>query len=391
MADPKPLTRNQIARIVGSDPEAVKAFERLFTVAGQLTPAEIATLTQLIELVQFDAGVAANRAEAYQPNSATFDYIDLRRIAPHAAKIGRLAWNDSDQTGDLGMEYGVVQQIGLEWFARVGNTTGVTIPNGTVVGFAGATSNALLVSPYLADGSQSSLNILGVMTHDLPDSGEKGYATVWGFVREVDTSSFSVGDVLYASPTTAGGMTNVKPTAPNNVIPVAACLVSDATDGVIFVRPTIEQQRYYGVFSKTTDQSPAAINTSYTLTFDNEDISNGITIGTPTSRIVVPEAGLYQLEARVQITSGNSSSKNVYVWFRKNGTDIANSSRVITSDINNGYVTLALTTIVSLDALDYVEMAFGATDTAVTIDTVAATAFSPASPAIILAISQVQQ
>lgn len=392
MADPKPLTRNQIARIVGNDPEAIKAFERLFTVAGQLTPADIAALTILIESAAYDAGVGQNKAEAYQPNSATIDYLDFRRLPPHAEAERRLCWNDDDATLNIGMEYGVSQQVGMETYARVENNTGVTIPNGTIVGFAGVgAGGALSVAPYLADGSQPSLYILGVMTHDLPDTGTQGYCTSWGYVRGFDTSAFSVGDLLYPSPTVAGAFTNVKPTAPDNVIPIAACLVSDASNGVVFVRPTIEQMQYYGVFSKTTDATPAAINTAYTLTFDNTDISNGVTIGTPTSRIVVPASGLYQLEARVQISSGSSSKKDVYVWFRKNGTDIPNTTRIVTSDVSSGYVTVALTEITSLEASDYIEMAFAADDVNVTVDSVAATAFAPAAPAIILSVTQVQQ
>ena len=82
------------------------------------------------------------------------------------------------------MDYNVVQQVGLETYARVQNTTGVTIPNGSVVGFAGVgAGNQLLVTPYLADGSQPTLYILGVMTHDLPDTGQVGYCTTWGHVR----------------------------------------------------------------------------------------------------------------------------------------------------------------------------------------------------------------
>ncbi len=299
MADPLTPTRNQIARMAQSDPELTKAMERLFQVAGTNTPADIAALTVLIENAAFDAGVAANKAESYERNNATIDYLDFRRLPPHAETERRLCWNDDDATLNIGMEYGVSQQVGLETYARVENNTGVTIPNGTVVGFVGAgAGGALSVAPYLADGSQPSLYILGVMTHDLPDTGTQGYCTNWGYVRDLDTSSFSVGDLLYPSPTVAGAFTNVKPTAPDNVIPIAACLVSDASDGVVFVRPTIEQMQYYGVFSKTTDATPAAINTAYTLTFDNTDISNGVTIGTPTSRIVVPASGLYQLEAR---------------------------------------------------------------------------------------------
>jgi hypothetical protein len=210
-------------------------------------------------------------------------------------------------------------------------------------------------------------------------------------VRDLDTSAFAVGDLLYASPTVAGELTNVKPTAPDNVIPLASCVTSNATTGVIFVRPTITQMQYYGVFSKTTDQTPAAINTEYLLTFDSAQISNGVVIGGTTSQIIVPQSGLYKFDATVQITSGSSSAKNVWVWFKKNGTAIANSARLVTSNVNNGYVPIALSETVSLAANEYVEMAFAADSTNVTIDNVAATAFAPAAPAIVLAVSQIQQ
>lgn len=424
------LTRDQLASFLKNQ-EQIKQFEKLFQIVDEVAPSSDTTgtsiqagqaqasannaLAQILSLAQSSAinsgtadqkatqaldtlGRIANALEllATAPaiqhnNSIATDYIDLANGQAPASKTRRLAWNDTDQTANLGMDYGVTQQIGQEIYARVGNTTGVTIPNGTVVGFAGATSNALLVAPYLADGSSPTLYILGVMTHDLPDSGQKGYCTTWGFVRDVNTSAFAVGDLLYASPTVAGALTNVKPTAPNNVIPLAACVVSNATTGVIFVRPTITQMQYYGVFSKTTDQTPAATNTEYLLTFDSAQISNGVTIGTPTSRIVVPVSGLYKFDATVQITSGSSSAKNVWVWFKKNGTAIANSARLVTSDVNNGYIPIALSETVSLAANQYVEMAFAANNTNVTIDNVAATAFAPDAPAIILSVSQIQQ
>jgi len=319
------------------------------------------------------------------------DYIDFDAKAPHVDRIRRMAWNGDDQTIEIGMEYGVIQQIGMETYARVENATGVTIPNGTVVGFVGVgANNTLSVAPYLADGSAPTLYILGVMTHDLPNSGEVGYCTVWGHVREMDTSAFSIGDVMYASPTVAGAFTVTKPTAPDNVVPVAAVLKVGTTDGEIFVRPTIEQQKYYGVFNKTTDQTPAVINTEYLLTFDNTRISNGIVIGGTTSQIIVPQSGLYQFDATVQLTSGSSSSKNVWVWFKKNGTSITNSARLVTSDLNNGYIPIALNEMVSLNAGEYVEMAFAADSTNVTVDTVAATAFAPDAPAVVLSVTQVQ-
>jgi hypothetical protein len=423
------LTRDQLATFLKNQ-EQIRQFERLFQIADEVAPSSD---TQGISIEASNAGAAANEALAQivslfkdaainagnaeqkavqaldtlgrianalemlstapvieNNNSTITDYIDLN-TADFVSRIRRLGWNETDQTVNIGMDYGVTQQVGQEVYARVGNTTGSTIPNGSVVGFAGATSNALLVAPYLANGTSPSLYILGVMTHDLPDSGEKGYCTTWGFVRNLDTSAFSAGDILYASPTTAGALTNVKPTAPNNVIPLAACIVSDASAGVIFVRPTIEQMKYYGVFTKTSDQTPAVINTEYLLTFDNTQISNGVVIGGTTSQIIVPQSGLYQFDATVQLSSGSSSSKNVWVWFKKNGTAITNSARLVTTDINNGYIPIALSETVSLNANDYVEMAFAAGSTNVTVDTVAATAFAPGAPAIVLAVTQIQQ
>jgi len=416
MADPTPLNRNQIAAFVGNDPDAIRAIERLFKVAGQLTPDEIAALTQLILDNSYATGSADNKAEvalasataaerladliAKGPtsdaqNSLRTDYLDLNRAAPHVSRIGRLAWNDADQTADLGMEYGVVQQIGLEYYARVENMTGVMIPNGTVVGFAGVgANNVISVTPYLADGSLSSLYILGVLTHDLPDSGEVGYCTVWGHVRGMDTSAFSVGDILYASPTVAGGLTATKPTAPDNVIPVAAVLASDAVNGEIFVRPTIEQQQYYGEFSKTGTVSPASANVAYAVTWDNADISNGISIVSGTQLTVV-DSGLYQFDLTLQLSSGSSSAKTVRFWYKKNGTNVSNSMRLITLNINNGYSPLSMAEFFSLDAGEYIELWWMSDDTNVSLSTVAAGGTAPndypAAPAGLMAVTQVQQ
>ena len=321
------------------------------------------------------------------------DYIDFSKTATVTDQEARLTWNNTDKTLNLGMDYSVTQQIGLETYARVQNNTGVTIPNGTVVGFAGAgVGSALSVAPYLANGSSSTLYVVGIMTHDLPDTGTYGYCTVWGAVRDLNTSSYSLGDILYASPTVAGGLTKTKPTAPNSVVPLAAVIKVGTTDGVIFVRPTIEQQRYYGEFTKTTNQSPAAINTAYALTFDNTEIALGVSIGTPASRLVISSAGLYSVTLSVQVTSTSASQKAVWLWLKKNGTtNIANSAKIATIALNGGYLVITTSGIESLVAGDYLEVMYASDSTAITIATVAATAFAPASPAAIVAITQTHQ
>lgn len=348
---------------------------------------------RLIELNANSAYVKGQDVGVYQPAKLVVSDASFITTDSHTPEKGSLSWNTTDQTLDLGMEYGVVQQIGEEIYARVQNNTGVTIPNGTVVGFTGAIPDtALSVSPYLADGSQNSLYILGVMTHELPDTGQKGYCTTWGFVRGLNTSAFSLGDLLYASPTVAGGLTKVKPTAPNNVIPLAAVVKVGTADGIIFVRPTIEQQKYYGEFTKTDTQTPAAANTAYALTFTTTEFGKGVSRGSPTSRIVMANAGLYSFSVSVQITSTNSSQKSVWVWFRKNGTtDFPNSARVASTALNGGYLVVSLSELSSIAAGDYVEVMYASSDTNISIATLAATAFAPASPAALLTVTQTEQ
>jgi hypothetical protein len=289
----------------------------------------------------------------------------------------------------------------MEVYARVENTTGTTIPNGAVVGFAGVgASNTLAVAPYLADGATPSLYILGVMTHDLPNAGEIGYCTIFGHVRGFDTTGtpvgevWSVGDILYASPSSAGDFTNVKPTAPNNVIPVAAVLSVDATNGEIFVRPTIEQEQYYGEFTKTgASTAPGAINTSYAVTWDNTEIANGVSI-VSNSQITVVESGLYQFDVTLQLISNSGVDKNVRFWFKKNGTNIANTTRIVTVSVNTAYTPLAISDFFSLDAGDYVELWWQSSSTNVALVTVAAGGTAPndypAAPAGIIAVNQIQ-
>jgi hypothetical protein len=416
------LTRDQLASFL-KDHEQIRQFERLFADVNQLEPTTLVdlaitastagqqavealdALNRIASALEMVAAAPVPQQEdplrlpdlapvAENNNSVVTDYVDLNAAAPHVSRIRRLAWNDAEQTADLGMEYGVVQQIGLEYYARVENATGVTIPRGSVVGFAGVSANNVIsVTPYLADGSTPSLYILGVMAHDLPNAGQIGYCTVWGHVAGIDTSAFSVGDILYASPTVAGDFTATKPTAPDNVIPLAAVLEADATNGEIFVRPTIEQERYYGEFYNTAGVTPIAANTAYALAWSGATISDGITIaGAPVTQITVSESGLYQFNARVQFSSGNSNIKSAWVWWKLNGTTTyANSATVGSLSDNGGYLVLRNSEFFSLAAGDYIELMWAVDNTNLEPTNVAATAFAPAAPCAVVEVTQIQQ
>ena len=308
---------------------------------------------------------------------------------------GQLSWNIDEETVDITMGDGVVQQVGFETYMRVKNDTGVTMPNGTVVGFVGVNAE-IKVAPYLADNTANELYFVGVATRDIPDQ-DVSPVTLYGKVRGLDTTgpgaeTWNVGDILYASPTTAGALTNIRPTAPNAVIVVAAVLSVDATNGEIMVRPTIPIGLDYGSFDATTDQTLAAIDTATAITLTNTLVSNGITLSASpnNSRLNVSEAGFYQIDAVIQLTSNNASDKNVYFWLRKNGSNVAETTRAITVNINGGFVPIALNYTISLAANDYVELYWAANNTNVTLDAIAASAFAPAAAAVLVNISQLQ-
>lgn len=306
---------------------------------------------------------------------------------------GQLSWNIDEETVDITMGDGVVQQVGFETYMRVKNDTGSQINNGQVVGFSGVNAE-IKVAPYIANSSANELYFVGVATHDMPDQ-DVGPVTLYGKVRGLDTTgpgaeTWNVGDILYASPTTAGLMTNVRPTAPNAVIVVAAVLTVDATAGEIMVRPTIPMGLDYGAFDATTDRTLAATNTATPITLDNTLSSNGVTRGTPTSRMVVAQAGFYQITANLQLTSGSSSAKNVYFWLRKNGANVADTTRAVTVNINGGLQPIALNYTISLQASEYVELYWAANDTNVTLDALAASGFAPAAPSVLVSVTQVQ-
>ena len=244
MADPSTPTRNQIAAMVGDNPQMVKAIERLFEVAGTLTPSEIAGLTILIEAAAYDAGVANNKAESYQPNFQKLDYIDFNRIGPHVTLPRRMQWNDDDGTIDVAMNDEVVLQIGQETHFYAKNTSGGTIANGTPVMFTGTVgaSGKLTFGLAVADGSVLPEYMMGVATEEILNN-EFGYVTSFGLVRGFNTTgtpygeTWNDGDLLYFDPATAGTWTNVQPSAPAIHQPVAVVVnAGSGGSGSIFVR-----------------------------------------------------------------------------------------------------------------------------------------------------------
>jgi hypothetical protein len=176
--------------------------------------------------------------------------IKLRRSAVQGAvpttgqlELGELAINTYDGKLFLKRDDGLAQyivEVGGNIGFEVKNQTGSTISKGTVVKFAGTlgASGRLLVSPFLANGTDPSEYVVGIVENDIPD-GSDGFAIDHGKIFNLNTSAFSQGAILYASSTVAGGLTATRPAAPNNKVTVAAVIHSSTTVGILEVRVSL--------------------------------------------------------------------------------------------------------------------------------------------------------
>ena len=142
-----------------------------------------------------------------------------------------------------------------------------------------------------------------------------------------------------------------------------------------------------GAFYDTTTQSAAAINTAYAITFNNTSLTQGVSIGTPTSRVYVDRTGSYNIQFSLQLVSTNAASKDVYIWADVNGTSVPESATKLTmSGSSNAYVA-AWNFVIRMSAGDYFRLMWSTSNTNVQIARIAASAPVPAIPSVILTVA----
>lgn len=150
--------------------------------------------------------------------------------------------------------------------------------------------------------------------------------------------------------------------------------------------PQLERLRY-GSFYDTTDQAATVINTAYAMTFNSTDISRGVYIGSPTSRIYVDTANVYNIQFSAQLINTAGGAHDVWIWLRKNGMDVANSATALRIEGNNTQDVAAWNFLLEMNAGDYFELMWEVSDIAVTLQHDTASAVHPAIPSVILTVT----
>jgi hypothetical protein len=231
--------------------------------------------------------------------------------------------------------------------------------------------------------------------------GSSGLAVAGGAVNitggnATGTNNTNGGNVVVSAGTGVGSGTagNVIIT---DISQVTAKATYTPTNGVDLTTKSYVDQfsagnnRFYGEFSSTISQANegtaggATPGQANLVTYNTTIHTNGVTVANG-SRLTMANAGVYNIQFSVQWLKSDAGSDVVYLWFRKNGVDVANSNSSWTLTGAGGRLTASLNYVNTFNANDYIELAWWSADANLSLDADPAAAAvpgtSPAQPAI---------
>ena len=154
---------------------------------------------------------------------------------------------------------------------------------------------------------------------------------------------------------------------------------------------TVADLRAYAYLnaSSSVDQT-GSTSAATAFTMDTGTTGTGISVVSG-SRITFTNAGTYMLTPSVQFANSASTNYTATVWFRKNGTDIANSASIISvPKVADGGATLCTVALIdTVTAGQYIEIMFLIQNAAVTADATAVGAVAPAVPSVLVPVTRI--
>ena len=123
------------------------------------------------------------------------------------------------------------------------------------------------------------------------------------------------------------------------------------------------------------------------MTFNTTEISRGVTVGSPTSRIVVSKQGVYNFQFSIQVDKTSGGKGSIYIWVRINGNNVARSASIVTIKDNDSETVPAWNFLLPLNANDYVELMWQVDTTDLRLEAFAAAGNIPVIPSAILTVT----
>ena len=244
-----------------------------------------------------------------QTGAVSLTYTDVNAIGSITSTDGSVTVSTTSGVADLSV---AVSASTTNVICLVRNSTGATLTKGTAVYINGATGQNPTVTKAQANNDTNSAQTLGLMTADLANNSN-GYVTIIGLISNIDTSSFTDGQQLYLSPTTAGTLTATKPYAPQHLVYVAVVEHAHPTQGKLFVKVQngYEMDELHNVSAQSPTSGQTLIYNASTSLWEKNTLTDGtgISITEGAGSITIANSGVTSAVAGtgISVSSGTGA------------------------------------------------------------------------------------
>jgi len=175
---------------------------------------------------------------ATQANPTISNYENFTSTTAPAYSEGRVWYDNTEKAlAFYNDSSALAVHISQDLIFKVINNTGSTIPNGSPVYITGTSSGQTYPNVALAKADVAATSSVIGLTNGAIANGAFGYVTSQGTIDNVNTSTFTVGQVLYLSPYSAGQLMNTVP--PTGItVQVGIATYIDSSAGHIYVKQT---------------------------------------------------------------------------------------------------------------------------------------------------------
>jgi hypothetical protein len=175
---------------------------------------------------------------ATQANPTISNYENFTPTTAPAYSEGRV-WYDSTEKSlaFYNDSSALAVHVSQDLIFKVINNTGSTIPNGSPVYITSTSSGQTYPNVALAKADVAATSSVIGLTNGAIANGSIGYVSSQGTIDNVNTSTFTVGQVLYLSPYSAGQLMNTIPPTGITVQVGIATFINSST-GKIYVKQT---------------------------------------------------------------------------------------------------------------------------------------------------------
>lgn len=150
----------------------------------------------------------------------------------------------------------------------------------------------------------------------------------------------------------------------------------------------------YGSFYSTQTQTNVA-STARSMSLNTTDISNGVSVSGSTNPfntyIKVENAGVYDIQFSAQVDKTDSGTDEIWIWIRKNGTNLTDTATSIQLQGNGAHYVAAWNFFVNAAAGDYFQLMWYSPDANVRLHAESAFGVVPGIPSLIVTANRVDQ